>query len=200
MPIEPDINKKGRFPANIIMDEEAASILDQQSGQLTSGQPIGIANKTQRNTYGKFAGNIPITGYGDTGGASRFFYCAKASTSDRDYGLSIAPSAGGFKNGSGRGINGSYSPVVRRNTHPTVKPIALMRYLVRLVKTPFETCTIMDPFLGSGTTGIACMLEGINFIGCEMEADSYAIAAVRIEYAKQEYIKEQSKPKQTLLF
>ncbi len=75
-----------------------------------------------------------------------------------------------------------------------------MRYLVRLVKTPLESCTIMDPFMGSGTTGIACMLEGINFIGTEMEDRSFDISAARIQYAQNDYIKEKKKPVQAELF
>jgi len=158
---------KGRFPANIIFDEEAAGVLDQQSGILTSGQPVGIQRGDRnRNVYGKFAGDAPITGYGDIGGASRFFYCAKASSADRNYGL----------------------PTGSKNTHPTVKPIKLMRYLVRLVKSPFNDCTILDPYAGSGTTGVACALEGVCFIGCEQDQESYNIAKARIEEAEFNYI------------
>jgi site-specific DNA-methyltransferase (adenine-specific) len=88
----------------------------------------------------------------------------------------------------------------KANNHPTVKPISLMRYLVRLVKTPFDTCTIADFFMGSGTTGVACMLEGINFVGCDGDENSFTISQARIEYAKNDYLKEQAKPKQSSLF
>lgn len=192
-----EANKLGRFPANIILDEDAAAIMDSQSGELTSGK---MAAGTYRYNQNGYTGPMPpLTGnatYGDTGGASRFFYCAKASRADRNYGLND-PGAQ-FTHGSlpHDGERGEY----QGNTHPTVKPISLMRYLVRLVKTPFETCTIADFFTGSGTTGVACMLEGVNFYGCDDDEDSYNIAKVRIEYAKQEYLKEQAKPKQTSLF
>lgn len=200
-----EANKLGRFPANIILDEDAAAILDSQSGELTSGN---MAAGTYRHNQNGYTGPMPpITGnatYGDSGGASRFFYCAKASRSDRDYGCEgMEYKEGGLKsNTSGQHITRreGFVPSPIRNNHPTVKPIALMRYLVRLVKTPFETCTIADFFTGSGTTGVACMLEGINFIGCDDDEDSYNIASARIEYAKQEYLKEQAKPKQTSLF
>lgn len=200
-----EANKLGRFPANIILDEDAAAIMDSQSGELTSGN---MAAGTYRHNQNGFTGPMPpITGnatYGDSGGASRFFYCAKASRSDRDYGCEgMEYKEGGPKsNTSGQHITrrDGFVPSPIRNNHPTVKPIALMRYLVRLVKTPFETCTIADLFTGSGTTGVACMLEGINFYGCEMETSSYDIAVTRIEYAKQEYLKEQAKPKQGDLF
>lgn len=195
----------GRFPANIILDEIAAAMLDEQSGLLTSGK---MSAGTRRSNLAGYAGPMPnITGsetYGDAGGASRFFYCAKASRADRDYGCEgMEYKEVGLKsNTSDQHITrrDGFVPSPLRNNHPTVKPIALMRYLVRLVKTPFDTCTILDPFMGSGTTGIACMLEGINFYGCESEKDSYDIAAVRIEYAKQEYLKEGAKPKQGDLF
>lgn len=188
-------NDSGRFPANVIFDEKAAVILDQQTGELTSGKPIGI-RKAINNIYGQYKPGGEITGYGDTGGASRFFYCAKSSPSDRNYGMGIPVqkfSHGSMPHDYEKGVEGG-------NTHPTVKPISLMRYLVRLVKTPFSTCTIADFFLGSGTTGIACMLEGINFIGSEDVEESYDIAERRISFAKAEYLKEQTKPKQTKLF
>jgi DNA modification methylase len=171
--------KDGRFPANVIIDEEAAGVLDQQSGMLRTG---GMADNIVRGNRSGYAGTMPgQTGKGhqaDFGGASRFFYCAKASNSDRDYGI----------------------PPGEKNGHPTVKPINLMRYLVRLVKTPFESYTIADFFMGSGTTGVATMLEGVNFIGCDDDADSFEIAKHRIEHAKQEYLQEQAKPKQGNLF
>jgi site-specific DNA-methyltransferase (adenine-specific) len=87
----------------------------------------------------------------DTGSAARFFYCAKASKQDRDEG----------------------------NPHPTVKPTDLMRYLCRLVTPP--SGTVLDPFMGSGSTGKAAMLEGLRFIGIELEPDYMEIAKRRIE-------------------
>jgi site-specific DNA-methyltransferase (adenine-specific) len=96
---------------------------------------------------------------GDDGSAARFFYCAKASRAEREAKLDGDGSA-------------------RRNHHPTVKPIALMRYLIRLVTPP--GAVVLDPFAGSGTTGIAAALEGCEFVGIEQSADYAAIAEARI--------------------
>ena len=97
--------------------------------------------------------------YGDSGGASRFFYCAKASRSEKE--------------SNQVGKNGK-----RFNIHPTVKPIKLMSYLVRLV-TP-KGGKVLDPFMGSGTTGLACIEEGFDFLGVELNQDYFEIAKVRI--------------------
>ncbi len=99
--------------------------------------------------------------YADTGGASRFFYCAKASTSERNAGLGD-----------------------EQNTHPTVKPIALMRWLVRLITPPGET--VLDPFCGSGSTGVAAMLEGRAFEGYELSPESARIATLRLSHVRPE--------------
>jgi site-specific DNA-methyltransferase (adenine-specific) len=93
---------------------------------------------------------------GDKGGASRFFYCAKASKSERNKGLE------GFNNG-----------------HPTIKPIKLMQYLVKMVTPP--NGKVLDPFCGSGTTGIACKIEGFDFVGIEQDAEYFKIAKSRIK-------------------
>ena len=144
---------QGRFPANIILDEYAAALLDEQSGTLTSG--VMKAGQVRKNT--KYCGcktglpnTIQNTTHGDTGGASRFFYCAKASKSDRGQG----------------------------NTHPTVKPLKLMEYLVRLV-TPPEGI-VVDPFTGSGTTLIAAQGQGFNYIGFELNPEYVQIAEKRL--------------------
>ena len=99
------------------------------------------------------------------GSASRLFYAAKASPSERNVGVSTP------------------------NTHPTVKPISLMRYICKLVSPPGEAL-ILDPFAGSGTTGIACCLEQKRFIGIEMSEDYYNIASERIEYFSQQHTQE----------
>jgi site-specific DNA-methyltransferase (adenine-specific) len=129
-------------------------ILDNQSGNLKSGKPIGI--KSKGNGYHGNYGEIPVSGFGDSGGASRFFYVAKASQSERNRGLKEE-------------ING----------HPTVKPVKLMQYLVRLVTPPNGIC--LDPFIGSGTTGIACKLENIDFIGIDITEEYIEISKNRIE-------------------
>jgi site-specific DNA-methyltransferase (adenine-specific) len=114
---------------------------------------------------------------------SRFFYCAKASRAERNAGLDGMPQKrGGIKNDSGRGFSESdtYAEILVANHHPTVKPIDLMRYLVRLVTPPGGT--VLDPFTGSGTTGIAANLEGFDFIGIEREAEYREIAEARLRW------------------
>lgn len=145
---------QGRFPANVLFDESAAAILDEQSGVLKSGKvkPEGFKGDYKANVYGKFANNCidPSTVYGDSGGASRFFYCSKASKRERG----------------------------EDNVHPTVKPLKLMEYLVTLVTPP--NGTVLDPFAGSGTTGIAAKNKGFDFIGIEQDAHYCEIARGRI--------------------
>jgi len=100
---------------------------------------------------------------GDSGSAARYFYCAKASRSEREEGLD-----GG------------------RSHHPTVKPLALMRYLVNLVTRPEHV--VLDPFMGSGTTGVACMALGRRFIGVELDEGYLEIAKRRIAHAAAEAV------------
>lgn len=114
------------------------------------------------------------------GDAARFFYCAKASKKDRDEGLERFETT--TKAGSGALRDGGRDTKARANIHPTVKPTDLMRYLCRLVTPP--NGTVLDPFMGSGSTGKAAKLEGFAFIGIEREADYLEIAKARIEAAK----------------
>ena len=185
------VRPEGRWPANVILDEDAARELDEQSGMLKSGS-IALHHKRTtsktKNTYGERAAP-PEERQGDSGGASRFFYVAKPSTREREAGLNHLPkkSAGelvdreegsaGMSNpraGAGRTSGG------RANHHPTVKPIALMRYLCRLITPPGGV--VLDPFCGSGTTGIGAVLEGFNFLGIEREAEYITIANARIAH------------------
>jgi site-specific DNA-methyltransferase (adenine-specific) len=125
-----------------------------------------------------------MSGYGDTGGASRFFYIAKASRAERNAGLDGMPERHAPKMAGGEFINpligSNNKTVMRQNHHPTVKPIALMRYLCRLITPPGGT--ILDPFMGSGTTGCAAALEGFDFIGIEQDGHYADIARRRIAY------------------
>jgi len=122
-------------------------------------------------------------GYGDTGSAARFFYCAKASRAEREMGLEgmerhfLATMGDGI---GAREHNPEEPTAWARNHHPTVKPLSLMRYLVRLTKTPTGGL-VLDPFTGSGTTGMACVMEGRDFVGIELSEEYLEIARKRIE-------------------
>jgi site-specific DNA-methyltransferase (adenine-specific) len=150
---------QGRFPANILLDEVSAEMLDEQSD-----------------------------------GASRFFYVAKADTSERDAGL------GGREYQDVKVTNyyglprddGSIREIPkRRNSHPTVKPIKLIDYLVKLTKMPNPNQIYLDPFLGSGTTAIAVLLNGRHFIGIEREPEYIEIAKARINYWSSKEVKNE---------
>jgi site-specific DNA-methyltransferase (adenine-specific) len=154
----------------------------------------GSANPT--NPQGRFPANFIHDGSDEVVGlfpndAQRFFYCAKASRSERNAGLEgmeerEIKGAVGMKTVTAAKWGDPDEPVYERNTkaknhHPTVKPIELMRYLVRLTKTPTGG-VVLDPFMGSGTTGIACVLEGREFIGIEREPEYVEIAEKRIAH------------------
>ena len=171
----------GRWPANVILDEEAARALDEQSGERKSGDWNGQLTGDSKN--GHLAGKQarPFFYVGDSGGASRFFYTAKASKADREDGLEGMPRR--FMATMGDGIdarehNPEQPSAHVRNVHPTVKPTDLMRWLCRLVTPPGGT--VLDPFCGSGSTGVAANAEGFDFIGIEREADYVEIARRRI--------------------
>lgn len=176
----------GRWPANVVIDELAAQSIDEQTGKLTSGaNPERRHSDKTRNTFGRFSGQEicrPARG-ADSGGASRFYYCAKASRKERELGLDES-----FEKKPLNWSNGDQSPgtfqsesTTRgvRNHHPTVKPIALMRWLCRLV-TP-ASGTVLDPFVGSGSTGCAAIAEGLSFTGIELSEEYAAIARARID-------------------
>jgi site-specific DNA-methyltransferase (adenine-specific) len=128
-----------------------------------------------------------VTGAEPSSKTARFFYCAKASKADRDEGCEGLPVVR-VKMNNGNDADGD--PVsdrftkMARNTHPTVKPTALMRYLCRLVTPPGGV--VLDPFTGSGSTGKAAVLEGFRFVGIEREAEYVEIARARIAAAKPE--------------
>lgn len=150
----------GRWPANVVLDEEAAAMLDEQSGTLKTGAWDGKRTiPKEGGIYGDFAavGQTQRARPADTGGASRFFYTAKASSAERE-----------LEDGS-------------RSTHPTVKPTDLIKWLVRLVTPPGGV--VLDPFMGSGSTGVACAEEGFRFIGIEREPEYHAIAVKRLDAA-----------------
>jgi DNA modification methylase len=177
----------GRWPANVVLDEQAAAELDRQSGERPAG--VAVRHRSGGNTFGGENEKPPMDdmGYGDTGGASRFYYCAKASRGERNAGLTAFPDQAGPSEDYGTKKQHPMKPegepnlvLPVKNAHPTVKPIALMRWLVRLVTPPDGT--VLDPFTGSGTTGCAAVLEDFNFIGIEREAEYAEIARARINY------------------
>lgn len=145
----------GRWPANVVMDESQAAALDAQSGTLKSGaNPTSRSSDKFLDTYGDFKGQteiVPARG-ADSGGASRFFYVAKAPKSER--------------------------PVVEGVAHPTVKPLAIMRWLMRLVTPP--NGLVLDTFGGSGTTAEACLLEGFRCLIAEREAEFIPLFEARM--------------------
>lgn len=160
--------------------------LDVQSGNLTSGaNPTRRGSKKFGEIYGDFAGQKSCAAPRgqDRGGASRFFYCAKTSRAERNAGLEgFEAKALGWSNGetSPASFQGEGTDPTSANHHPTVKPINLMRWLCQLVTPPGGL--ILDPFLGSGTTGCAAVLDDFDFIGVEREPAYLAIAKARVNY------------------
>lgn len=151
-------SSQGRFPANVVLDKEAGALLDEQSGVLTSGKLKGseyIEGHKGKEVYGQYNGFEFKGSPSNSGGASRFFYCAKASKSERNAGL----------------------PEGMKNTHPTVKPQKLMEYLCTLTKTPTGGI-VLDPFCGSGSTLKAAKKVGREYIGIDI--DDCEIAKRRI--------------------
>jgi DNA modification methylase len=177
----------GRWPANVIFDEAAAKVLDEQSGvsKSTVRPPTGkgILDTTTGWNQNSMIDKT-LRGHSDSGGASRFFYVAKASKAEREAGLDgmelkIKHTQMRSANGTGeKNFEGGFTDSIRANHHPTVKPIDLMRYLVRLV-TP-KGGTVLDPFMGSGSTGCAAMLEGMDFVGIDITPEYVEIARNRI--------------------
>jgi len=179
------LNSIGRFPANVIFDEFTGKILDEQSiaaGIHSAG--IGRTKMVQSDYNASsydFSGERQMNRYEDDSiGASRFFYCPKADNYERNKGLKgfdkgQPPASARSKAAEGR-ENALGNP--RANHHPTVKPIDLMRYLVKLITPKKGIC--LDPYCGSGTTLIGCKMELINYIGIEREEEYCKIAEARV--------------------
>jgi DNA modification methylase len=190
-------NTGGRWPANVIHDgsDEVVALFPDKAGG-------GHWSKTKVTGYGEFGGGkSEYFGQGEKdgfGSAARFFYCAKASKRDRNEGLDgfeekQTVGGGGLtadfrEDGSleTASAGGKYGSIKAKQTnhHPTVKPTDLMRYLCRLITPP--NGTVLDPFMGSGSTGKAAMYEGFKFIGIEMTDEYLPIAKARIEFAVSE--------------
>ena len=146
-------NALGRWPANLCHDgsEEVLAGFPRQAGSFVRERKADKPRKP--DSFGPVKAAGEKVGFGDSGSASRFFYCAKSSKSDRGEG----------------------------NTHPTVKPTDLMRWLCRLVTPP--SGLVLDPFTGSGSTGKAAKAEGFRFLGIEREPEYFQIAEKRIRAA-----------------
>lgn len=201
----------GRFPAHLLLSDHAAALLDEQSGESKGGGKEGLSGFGRQSSiggkHGAYNGGVglPTYSYGDTGGASRyftvlptddqppFFYTAKSSTSEKNAGLADhAPAQRdasrnaeqpSMHGGEGNPYNRGAAPVA--NSHPTVKSLALMRWLVRVLATPTGG-SVLDPFGGSGSTGIACMAEGRTVTMCERSPEYYEIMRYRMAHWEDE--------------
>ena len=172
----------GRWPANLTHDgsDEVLHAFPQASGAVSPVKGNEPSAKT-KNALDQYTGRAPSDQRDGGGSAARFFYCAKASRSDRDEGLEgFEVKRGGAEQFDSRWKEGTGNlrQPTRANTHPTVKPTDLMRYLCRLVTPPGGV--VLDNYMGSGSTGKAAVLEGFQFIGCEMSPEYMAIAQARI--------------------
>jgi DNA modification methylase len=170
----------GRWPANVLHDgsDEVVDLFPSEAGatsSITGNEP----SQPGRNTYGGFNHQrAPTPARGDSGSAARFFYCAKASRSDRNHGLRNP----GPQLKYGTTLRKVEQAELKGNVHPTVKPTDLMRWLVRLI-TPCGG-TVLDPFAGSGSTGKAAILEGFSAVLIEREAEYISIIEARCRAAQ----------------
>jgi site-specific DNA-methyltransferase (adenine-specific) len=186
--------RTGRFPANFIHDgSDEVVALFPDTKATGSGKVSGFRKGgASENSVGLAGKKTAADGFSDSGSAARFFYCAKTSKRDRNEGLddSYAKQVDETRKvGSKRGNNPRNRGANERiNHHPTVKPTSLMQYLVRLV-TP-QGGVVLDPFMGSGSTGKACAYEGFDFIGIDQSAEYVEIARARIAYAQNESAKQ----------
>ena len=190
----------------------AVAELDNQSGERKAGGKVRGSEPSRTGDNGIYGewGRVENKPFKDTGGASRYFtntdwhpiddeppfqYIAKASKKERNAGLEGLPKKAASSM-SGRRDAGNMSDskidndvtgrfvTQKQNTHPTVKPVALMRWLVRLVTPPGGR--VFDPFLGSGTTAVAAILEGFEWYGCEMTEDYWPIIKARVAWAEEQ--------------
>jgi DNA modification methylase len=184
-------NSAGRWPANIILDPYTAELLDEQSGHQAQAQAgtdftgIGEGLTSDVFTQNGWTGQGKTQGV-DLGGASRFFYVAKASKRDRNEGLEELDPQRHSDRELADGVGGdnprNRTNQPRQNFHPTVKPTTLMEYLIKLVTPPGGV--VLDPFTGSGSTGKAAILQGFDFIGIEMTEDYLPIIEGRLKHAE----------------
>lgn len=191
-----------RWPANVLFDESAAEMLDAQSGMLKSGasKSTYIQKESENSCMsGKNYERKMQDRAASSGGASRFFYVAKASKSERNKGLEGMPELAAFSDGANRSIargetfydtetgGGMNRIKSTKNHHPTVKPIKLMQYLIKLVTPP--NGTVLDPFAGSGSTLVAAKSLNFKFIGIELNEEYVEIAKKRVGHCLQTNLK-----------
>lgn len=210
----PLFKENGRWPANVLFDEEAAAMLDEQSGLIRARNGYGVKGQSGGGTGSSYVMRkttadvsqkvIRDSENGTLAGASRFFYVAKASKRERNAGLEGMPGVVGAitrdtvkecrncgarvtvhtgnrlscKCDNTEAVLVPYEKTPSANHHPTVKPIKLMEYLIKLITPPGGT--ILDPFMGSGSTGVAAKNLGFEFIGIEREKEYFEIAKKRI--------------------
>jgi len=178
---------KGRWPANFIHDgSDEVVALFPDTKATGSGRVSGFRKGgASENAVGLAGKKNAADGFSDSGSAARFFYCAKASKRDRNEGLDGFEEKQTVGGGGLTDAGGAYGSIKApaKNYHPTVKPTDLMRYLCRLV-TPGGGI-VLDPFMGSGSTGKACAYEGFEFIGIDQSAEYVEIAKARIAWAKE---------------
>ena len=203
----------GRWPSNVLLDDYTAGLVDEQSGQF-KGQ-VGMVKTSSfvnHQPTKRVKGQTFKTGVYDSGGASRFFYVAKASKRDRNEGLDglEGKEIGAKGNGLARTCSTCGSSVLdgcdcpdrtfvnpeRKNFHPTVKPTDLMRYLIKLVTPP--NGVVLDPFTGSGSTGKAAILEGFEFIGIELTEEYLPIIEGRLKWAIEQASKKEEEKNEVL--
>lgn len=191
----------GRWPANLVHDGSSHVLAHFPDAAGQQGDLKGHSkDRISKGIFGDMKAALDAPARGDSGSAARFFYCAKASRSDRNDGLPCSQQPAVSAEATMRDCEQADWPKRNGNHHPTVKPTDLMAYLLRLVTPPGGTA--LDPFMGSGSTGKAAMREGFNFIGCELEPEYLAIAKVRIEHelAKAIALREPQTEQQLSLF
>lgn len=186
------VTEQGRFPANVILTYDETDFNEVCGGFPNKDNPNGSITKKYKinnQVYGDYGYCNTYEAYQDSGSAARYFYYAKASKKDRDEGLDEFQIRQKVFNGKSDTPSEDMKDVEKRfttlgrNIHPCVKPTELMQYIIRLV-TP-KNGTVLDPFMGSGSTGKAAMYENKNyyFIGVEMTQEYLPIAKARIDYA-----------------
>jgi len=177
--------REGRFPSNVMHDgsDVVQDIFPNTKSSNVSRERKAGTEFGQSSGWNKHnnvdSGLMPA--YGDEGSASRYFYCPKTSKSERNQGLVEFDDKQYSHDGRKKSIENPYqrNKSISKNSHPTVKPVELMKYLCRLV-TP-KGGTVLDPFMGSGSTGMAAKDEGFDFIGIEREKEYFEISEQRIK-------------------